>query len=172
MRKWIAFIGLLGLFVQAEWALPDVTEGQCNNPQSSEVEKIVQNKALLNDLLDRIIADAALRQRMLQKLSLFAKSHPQVRLEVQKMFTDRQAISRQGERMPEILVKFKTEVSADQVQALVTELGHQEVKVIHQLNIHVYRVPSAGSVDEIIARIQKKPFVEYAEPNQTYSIPE
>ena len=172
MRKWITIGLLLGLFSQAGWAFPGAAERQSEKQQKSEVEKIVRNKSLLNDLMERIVADAALRQQMLQKLAAFAKTNPQAMNELKSMLASGQAIATKGEDMAEILVKFKSDVAATQVQALASEFKLQEVRAIPQLNIRVYKIPPGKKMDDILARIKKKSYIEYAEPNRTYHVQE
>jgi len=68
----------------------------------------------------------------------------------------------------EILVKFKPEAKPAQIQALESALGLQQIREIPAISVRVYKITSAKSVKEIVERIGKQAFVEYAEPNQTY----
>lgn len=68
----------------------------------------------------------------------------------------------------EILVKFKPGVQAEQIQTVASQLGLQQVKTIAALNVRVFKIISAKSLQEVIASCQKLTFVEYAEPNQSY----
>jgi Fervidolysin N-terminal prodomain len=68
----------------------------------------------------------------------------------------------------EILVKFNPGVQQAQVSALESEVGLQQIKIISELDVRVYRITSSKSVNEAIAICEKKPFVKYAEPNYKY----
>ena len=68
----------------------------------------------------------------------------------------------------EILVKFYPGVKAAQVSALESEAGLQQIKVISELDVRVYRITSSKSANEVIAICENKPFVEYAELNHQY----
>lgn len=68
----------------------------------------------------------------------------------------------------EILIKFNPGVEAAQVSALESEVGLQQIKVIPELDVRVYKITSSKSVKEAIAICEKKPFVKYAEPNYQY----
>lgn len=68
----------------------------------------------------------------------------------------------------EILVKFTPGVQTTQVSALESEAGIEQIKVIPELDVRVYRITSSKSVSDVIAICEKKPFVKYAEPNYKY----
>lgn len=68
----------------------------------------------------------------------------------------------------EILVKFNPGVLTAQVNALESEAGLEQIKVIPDLDVRVYKITSSKSVNEVIAICEKKPFVKYAEPNYQY----
>lgn len=68
----------------------------------------------------------------------------------------------------EILVKFKPEAKPAQIKALESELGLQQIREIPAISVRVYKITSTKSVKEIVERMGKQVFVEYAEPNQTY----
>ena len=44
----------------------------------------------------------------------------------------------------------------------------EQVKVIKELNLRVFKITSGKSVEEVIEHCKKEPFVEYAEPNLKY----
>ncbi|RMF67691.1 MAG: YncE family protein [Calditrichaeota bacterium] len=67
---------------------------------------------------------------------------------------------------PELLVRFKSDATEEQIASLASELGLEQVKTIPALNLHVYKVVSGKGLDEVIAACEKQPFVKYAEPNQ------
>jgi YVTN family beta-propeller protein len=69
----------------------------------------------------------------------------------------------------EILIKFKARVEESQVRALASGVGLEQIKTTPELNLRVFKITSRRSLQEVIAACQKQPFVEYAEPNQTYS---
>ena len=68
----------------------------------------------------------------------------------------------------EVLIKFKPDVEESRVTAMSQEMGMREIKKIDALNIRVFEVTSGKPAQEIIEQCEKKPFVEYAEVNQTY----
>lgn len=68
----------------------------------------------------------------------------------------------------EILVKFNPGVQATQVSAMESEVGLRQIKIIPELEVHVYKITSSKSVKEAIAMCEKKSFVKYAEPNDQY----
>lgn len=68
----------------------------------------------------------------------------------------------------EILVKFNPGVQTAQVNALEAEAGLEQIKVIPELDVRVYKITSSKSVQEVIAICEKKPYVKYAEPNYQY----
>ena len=68
----------------------------------------------------------------------------------------------------EVIIKFNPGVKQVQVNALESEVGLQQIKVIPELNVRVYKITSSKSVNEVIAICEKKPFVKYAEPNYQY----
>ena len=68
----------------------------------------------------------------------------------------------------EILVKFNPGVMQAQVNALESEVGLQQIKIIPELDVRVYKITSSKSVKEAIAICEKKSFVKYAEPNYKY----
>lgn len=67
-----------------------------------------------------------------------------------------------------ILVKFNPGAEIAQVSAMESEVGLQQIKAIPELDVRVYRITSAKSVNEAITICEKKPFVAYAEPNYQY----
>ncbi len=65
----------------------------------------------------------------------------------------------------EILVKFKTTASSEQVQAMTQELGTQMVETIAPLDIRHYRIVGNKSMKEVLDTYRQNAAVEYAEPN-------
>lgn len=68
----------------------------------------------------------------------------------------------------EILVKFNPGVQTAQVSAMESEVGLRQIKIIPELEVHVYKITSSKTVKEAIAMCEKKSFVKYAEPNDQY----
>lgn len=54
------------------------------------------------------------------------------------------------------------------VSALESEVGLQQIRIIVAIDVHLYRITSSKSVKEAIVICEKKPFVQYAEPNHQY----
>lgn len=76
--------------------------------------------------------------------------------------------SSNGQSGGEILVKFKPEVSHQQADSLITQLGLEKVKDIEKLNISVFKLPANLSVEEAVQKLEQSSLEEYAEPNHTY----
>lgn len=72
----------------------------------------------------------------------------------------------------EVLIKFKPDANTEQIKAMSEDIGMQQVKEIKALNVRVFRISSDKSLDEVIQHCKQEPFVEYAEPNQTYKTQE
>ncbi len=68
----------------------------------------------------------------------------------------------------EVLIKFKPDAKTEQIKAMSEDIGMQQVKEIKALNVRVFKITSDKSLDEVIKHCKQEPFVEYAEPNQTY----
>ncbi|NIR51725.1 hypothetical protein GWO43_24425 [candidate division KSB1 bacterium] len=72
----------------------------------------------------------------------------------------------------EVLIRFKPDAKAVQIKAMSEDIGMQQVKEIKALNLRVFKITSDKSLDEVIEHCKQEPFVEYAEPNQTYKTQE
>lgn len=80
---------------------------------------------------------------------------------------NKQSSSEQQQTMPqEILIKFESTVSTEQIKALQSELGLEFVKDIPQLNIKVFKITSPEKTSDILHSCEKKDYVKYAEINQ------
>lgn len=78
----------------------------------------------------------------------------------------------QAAEAQEILVKFKTSVAEDSVNATAATFGLQKVRDLRAIGVRVYRVPPGKNAQDLIKQLQAEPGVEYAEPNMEYRIPE
>ena len=67
----------------------------------------------------------------------------------------------------EILVKFRAEVDAQEINRFVTSHDSEIIEFDAQLGIYRLRVPAGITVDDIIDTFNNDPRVEYAEPNYT-----
>lgn len=72
----------------------------------------------------------------------------------------------------EVLIKFKPDAKTEQIKAMAQDAGMQQVKEIKALNVRVFKITSGKSLEEVIKHCKQEPFVEYAEPNQTYKTQE
>jgi hypothetical protein len=72
----------------------------------------------------------------------------------------------------EVLIKFKSNAPDDSIRVLTNRVGLQKIREISPLGVHVYRITSPHSVEQVIRECQASPHVEYAEPNLKYRIPE
>lgn len=75
----------------------------------------------------------------------------------------------------EVLVKYKTNVARSQsvMRSLYQNLGVQNVKMVSRRSRGLERLTlqSNMSVDDVVARLNKLPYVEYAQPNYVLRIP-
>lgn len=73
----------------------------------------------------------------------------------------------------EVLIKFKTGIPEDSIQALTARLGLEKVRELSAIGVKVYRTTSRVSVKQVIdASKINSHLIEYAEPNIKYRIPE
>lgn len=68
-------------------------------------------------------------------------------------------------RQGEILVKFKKDVSKEEIAALNKQLGAEVVKYFHHTEAYLLKLPAGMEVKEAVKLYQERPEVEYAEPN-------
>ncbi len=65
----------------------------------------------------------------------------------------------------EILVKFKSSLSENEVANLIEAYQSIKIKKIENLNVYKIQIPKKHSVDEMVYAFNRNPDVEYAEPN-------
>lgn len=70
----------------------------------------------------------------------------------------------------EMLVKFRADVTAEQITRFNAEQGCAIAETISGLGIHRLRLPEGASVPEMVARYEASGLVEFAEPNHRVSI--
>ena len=68
----------------------------------------------------------------------------------------------------EVLVKFKSEVSTQAVQALLADVGAQTIETISAIGVRHLRISEQMNVQEVVDKLNAAPGVEYAEPNYIY----
>jgi subtilisin family serine protease len=68
----------------------------------------------------------------------------------------------------EMLVKFKSTLSAQQVQASLTAAGFQSLEYFAAIDVHRCRIASPADARTTAERYAADPAVEYAEPNYIY----
>jgi hypothetical protein len=72
----------------------------------------------------------------------------------------------------ELLVKFKEEVSKDQIDT-INKANHTTIlEVIEQIDTYILTINNEAPVQEVVDTYNSLPEVEYAEPNSVYEIPE
>jgi subtilisin family serine protease len=65
----------------------------------------------------------------------------------------------------EILVKFKTTISASSVQSLLSAINGRTIDLIPEIGVRHIKLPKSLSVQDAIKQLSESPLVEYAEPN-------
>ena len=65
----------------------------------------------------------------------------------------------------EILVKFKSSLSENEVAILIETYQSRTIKKIQKLNVYQIQIPEHYSVEEMVYAFDRNPDVEYAEPN-------
>ncbi len=68
----------------------------------------------------------------------------------------------------EVIIKYKSTVSATRIQSLEAGVGLRVIKTIPDLGIRVSTIESGQSVEQMIQTCSGWPEVEYAEPNYIY----
>jgi hypothetical protein len=66
-------------------------------------------------------------------------------------------------RVTEVLVKFKPDVSEDQIRALVTKHSASIKEVIKGIDTYVLTIPEGREPAELVEVLSQEPEVEYAE---------
>jgi len=64
-----------------------------------------------------------------------------------------------------VVVKFKSDVSAELAAAVVSAYGAREIGKIEAIGVRQIQIPSRLSVEEMIFALEQNPDVEYAEPD-------
>lgn len=129
---------------------------------------LMKDSTIANVVMDHIVSNDHLRAMMIDKLEKFEKRDPQATEEILKSILGEAGKSSSENSSTEILIKFKLNAKAEQINAMASEMGLQEVKKIPELGLQVYRITSGKSVTEVVEHCEKHAFVEYAEPNYTY----
>jgi Fervidolysin N-terminal prodomain len=142
--------------------------------------EMMNDSAMVSMMMDSIASSSRMRMMMMQKMMRHAKADSVGMMQMSRMMADDQEMhatltklldeQRQDSHSTaqEILIKFNPGVEAAQVSALESEVGLQQIKVIPELNVRVFKITSSKSVKEVIAICEKKPFIKYAEPNRQY----
>ena len=73
-------------------------------------------------------------------------------------------------KAPQILIKFKDQVRAQDLHTFRATFGTRNVGLIAGLNVYVEEVTSGEPLDKVLKAISASPMVEYAEPNAEVSI--
>jgi phosphoenolpyruvate-protein kinase (PTS system EI component) len=135
---------------------------------------------MMNMMMENIAKDDHMRMQMMKKMMKSAKADNAKMMEMCKtlmadkdmraMMTKMMGSEMQTPEMAvqEVLVKFKPGVKEEQIKTMASEIGMLQTKEIKDLNIRVFKITSKKKLKEVIEHCQKEPFVEYAEPNQTY----
>lgn len=64
-----------------------------------------------------------------------------------------------------VVVKFRPGAAADDRLLLHHQYGFQIDRTIDQLDMHVLRIPPGKTAEEVVARYERHPLVEFAEPD-------
>jgi len=80
------------------------------------------------------------------------------------------SLSARSTASQELLVKFKSPVSASSVQIFHAQHGTRTLRVIPGLNVHVMSVAANRSVSQVLAQVSQSPMVEYVELNQAVGL--
>jgi subtilisin family serine protease len=71
----------------------------------------------------------------------------------------------------EVLIKFKSEVSASSVQSVLSDANLQSVETLQPFGVYRCQIRGSESVEEAVEMCRKDERVAYAEPNYLYTIP-
>lgn len=78
-----------------------------------------------------------------------------------------------GEYVPgEILVKFKADVTQEEIEAINESFGVEVIEVLALNGVYRLKIPEESTVPEMIKEYRGIPEVEYANPNYIARIPE
>jgi subtilisin family serine protease len=70
------------------------------------------------------------------------------------------------ETAKEVMIKFAPQVSTQQIDSLSTAWGLSKVKSIAEINVEVFQINTAHSVNQVVQLASTSPFVVYAEPSE------
>lgn len=70
----------------------------------------------------------------------------------------------------QIIVKFKTEITSSEIKNLQKEFGLKRVKEIAPLRLKIYELPAGVKMRDVLKKMKKIAYIEYAEPNVKYKI--
>ncbi|RMD60684.1 hypothetical protein D6833_09295 [Candidatus Parcubacteria bacterium] len=173
----LVMVGLVA-FSAAAWP----QEKEVTPQKKVQLAQVMQDSVLVEQVMEQVAGNEKLRLKMMRKMMDAVKSNDSDMMAMCKamlgdeemhrmmMKTMRQNMrsTRHRSAAREVLVKFKPDAKEAQIESLASEIGMQQVKVIKELRLRVFRITSDKSVKEVIEACQKEPFVEYAEPNQRY----
>lgn len=145
--------------------------------QLPHMPEMMKDSSMVSMLMDSIASDRRMCMMMMQKMIHHAKADSAGMMQMCTMMTDDQEIhARLRELMneqkhdghspaQEIIIKFGPGIKQAQVHALESEVGLLQIRIIPELNVRVFKITSSKSVNEVVALCERKPFVDYAEPN-------
>ncbi len=133
----------------------------------SGIKAILDDKKQVDRLLDEMLKNPELRRMLLDRIVAFARTHAETRKQLETLLN---APASAQKIKNEIIVKFKSGTTPDQIQSFASEYGLELVKAIPQLRMHVYRIPAAQNVEDVLKACRNQSIVEYAEPNQRVRI--
>ncbi|MFQ5707865.1 MAG: hypothetical protein ACE5HO_10475 [bacterium] len=157
-------------------------ERKMHEGKQMQMMEMMKDSTMMSMMMERIAKDDHMRMMMMQKMMKSAKGDQARMMQMCKAMVedkDMHAMMMKmmaGEKQAtenaaqEVLVKFKPDTKEVQIKAMAEEIGMQQVKEIKELNVRVFKVTGQKSLKEVIEHCQKEPFVEYAEPNQTYKM--
>ncbi len=155
-------------------------EKKMEQEKHMQMMEMMKDSTMMNMMMEHIAKDDHMRMMMMQKMMKSAKGDQAKMMEMCKAMMEDKDMHSMMKKMlgrekqtpesaaNEVLIKFKSDVQEDQIKAMAAEIGMVQIKKIPQLNLRVFRITSRKSVEEVIKHCQEEPFVEYAEPNQTY----
>ncbi|MDP8234460.1 MAG: hypothetical protein P9M06_06650 [Candidatus Saelkia tenebricola] len=70
----------------------------------------------------------------------------------------------------EVMVKFKEELSDEEINSFLSDYSLQILSVVEGINVFQFKTPQGVSIIEIVEELNKDSRVEYAEPNYIFKI--
>jgi len=146
----------------------------------AQMMEMMKDSTMVSMMMAHIAKDDHMRTMMMHKMMQSAKGDERKMMAMCKaMVEDKDMHSMMMKTMEsekqtaesaanEVLIKFKPDVKEGQIKSMASEIGLEQVKVIKELNLRVFKITSGKSVEEVIAHCQEEPFVVYAEPNLKY----